>query len=109
MGLTNSPLCRRCEAEKQTSAHILCESEAVASLRHACLGSCFLEPEDVKSLVLGAIWNTNTETGLPWLDIRLKGTKGPSKGLATSGRKGSNPVTDLILSNLAERNLFAST
>ena len=25
MGLTNSPLCRRCGAEDDTSAHILCE------------------------------------------------------------------------------------
>jgi len=32
MGLTNSPLCRRCEAEDETSAHILCECEALASL-----------------------------------------------------------------------------
>jgi hypothetical protein len=35
MGLTNSPLCRRCRAQDETSAHILCECEALASLRHA--------------------------------------------------------------------------
>jgi hypothetical protein len=33
-GLSDSPLCRRCGAEKETSAHILCECEALASLRH---------------------------------------------------------------------------
>ena len=55
MGLTNSPLCRRCEAEEDTSAHGLCECKALASLRHAYLGSFFLDPEDVKGLTLGVI------------------------------------------------------
>jgi hypothetical protein len=53
MGLSDSPLCRRCGAEDETSAHILCESEALASLRHVYLGS-FLELEDVKNINLGA-------------------------------------------------------
>jgi hypothetical protein len=45
IGLSDSPMCR-CGAEDETSAHILCECEALASLRHAYLGS-FLDPEDV--------------------------------------------------------------
>ena len=45
LGLLDSPLCR-CGAEEKTSAHILCEREALASLRHVYLGSLFLEPED---------------------------------------------------------------
>jgi hypothetical protein len=49
----------------ETSAHILCEYEALASLRHAYLGSFFLEPEDIKSINLGAIWNFSKVTGLP--------------------------------------------
>jgi hypothetical protein len=53
MGLSDSPLCRRCGAEDETSARILWECEALASLRHAYLGS-FLEPEDIKSISLGA-------------------------------------------------------
>ena len=61
MGLSGSPLCRRCGAEDETSAHILCEYEALASLRHVYLGS-FLEPE---SISLGAIWNFTKATGLP--------------------------------------------
>ena len=50
--VTSSPngLCRRCGAEDETSAHNLCECEALASLRHAYLGSFFLEPEDIKSI-----------------------------------------------------------
>ena len=46
MGLSDNPLCR-CGAEDETSAHILCECEALASLRHAYLGSFYLEPEDI--------------------------------------------------------------
>jgi len=49
MGLSDSPLCRRCGAKDETSAHILCECEALASLRHAYLGSFFSEPEDIKT------------------------------------------------------------
>ena len=65
MELSDSPLCRRSGAENETSAHFLCESEALASLRHVYLGSSFLEPEDIKSISLGAIWNFSKATGLP--------------------------------------------
>jgi hypothetical protein len=76
MGLTSSPLCRRCGAENKTLAHILCECEALASIRHVYLGSFFLEPEDIKSLSLETIWNSGKGTGHPWTGIRLCGTKG---------------------------------
>jgi hypothetical protein len=65
MGLSDSPLCRRCGAEDETSAHVLCECEALASLRHVYLGSFFLEPEDIKSIRLGANWNFSKATELP--------------------------------------------
>jgi len=65
MWLSDSPLCRRCGAEDEISAHILCESEALVSLRHVYLGSFFLEPEDIKSLSLGTIGNFSKATGLP--------------------------------------------
>jgi len=38
----------------------------------------FLDPEDIKILNLGAIWNFGKGTGLSRADIRLWGTKGPS-------------------------------
>jgi hypothetical protein len=44
--------------------NILSECEALASLRHMYLGSLFLEPEDIKSTRLGAIWNVSKVTGL---------------------------------------------
>jgi hypothetical protein len=63
MGLTNSPLCRRCGVEDESSAHILHECEALASLRCVYLGSFSLDPEDIKSL--GVIWNFIVGKGLP--------------------------------------------
>jgi hypothetical protein len=65
MGLTDSPFCRKCGAEDETSAHILCRCEALASLRYAYLGSFFLEPENIKNVSLGAIRNFGKVTGLP--------------------------------------------
>jgi len=60
---------------EETSAHILCERKALASVRHAYLGSFFLEPEDIKSISLGGhlellakLWGSHD---LTW------GTKGP--------------------------------
>jgi hypothetical protein len=55
------------------SAHILCECEALASLRHVYLGSFFLDPEDIKSISLVAIWNFSKKTGLPYIDMGHKG------------------------------------
>jgi hypothetical protein len=75
IGLSNNPLCRRCGAEDGTSAHILCECEALASLRHAYLGSFFLDPEDINSINLGAIWIFSKGIGHPWIYM---GHKGPS-------------------------------
>jgi len=59
MGLSDSPLCRRCGAEDETSAHTLCECEALASLRQAYLGSFF---------------NFTKVTGLPYIDMGHKRT-----------------------------------
>jgi len=64
MGLSNNPTCRKCDTEAETSVHILCEREALASLRHAHLDSFFLDPEDVRVLGTGANWNFAKVTGL---------------------------------------------
>jgi hypothetical protein len=64
MGLKDSPLCRGCGAEDETSAHVLCRCEALASSRHAHLGSFFLEPADIKRLTPGAIWRFARAAGL---------------------------------------------
>jgi hypothetical protein len=75
MGLSDSPLCRRCGAEEDTSSHILCECEILTSLRHAYLGSFFLEPEDIKGKILGANGTLVKQQGSHKL---IWGKKGPS-------------------------------
>jgi hypothetical protein len=50
--------------EDETSAHILGRCEALALLRQAYLGAFFLEPENIKNVSLGAIWNFGKATGL---------------------------------------------
>ena len=67
MVLTNSPLCRRCEAEDETLALTVCECEALAALKYVYLGSFFLDPEDIKIWSLGVIWNFSKEQGFPEL------------------------------------------
>ena len=57
MGFSNDPTCRKRGTEEETSVHILCECEALASLRHIYLGSFFLDLEDIRVLGVGAIWN----------------------------------------------------
>jgi len=42
---------------------ILSLSEAVALLIHIYLGSFFLDPEDIRKLSTGSIWNFVKETG----------------------------------------------
>jgi len=63
--LLDSALCGKCGVGEETSAHILCECEALVSLRHAYLGSFYLEPEDIRSFGLGAIWNYSKVAELP--------------------------------------------
>jgi hypothetical protein len=64
MGLSNYPTCRKCGTEEETSDHILCECQALASLRHAHLGSFYLDPKDIRKRSIGVIWNFCKGTGL---------------------------------------------
>ena len=76
MGLSNDPACRKCGTEEETSVHILCECEALASLRHKYLGSFFLDPDDIRVQVVGAIWNFIKEQSFYNL-VQNRGQKGP--------------------------------
>jgi hypothetical protein len=49
--------------KEETSVHIVCEYEALASLKHAFLGSFFLDPEDIMNRIIGAIWKFGKVTG----------------------------------------------
>jgi hypothetical protein len=64
MGLCDSPICRKCGTGEESSVHILCECEALASHRHKHLRSFFLDPADIRLLCVGAIWNFIKGTGL---------------------------------------------
>ena len=75
--MIDSPLCRKCGAEKGTSAHVLYECEVLATLKHTYLGLFFLDPEDVISQSLGQSetllkkWASTTSTlGKKSLSIR---------------------------------------
>jgi len=43
----------------------LSECEALATLRHTYLVSFFFDPQDVRSLSMGAIWNFIKGAGFP--------------------------------------------
>ena len=64
MGPINNPTCMKCGTEEETSLHILCECETLASFTYTCLGSFFLDPEDIRKLSIGTIWNFAKRTGL---------------------------------------------
>jgi hypothetical protein len=64
MGLSNNPIRRECGTEEKTLVHVLCACEAQASLRHSYLGPFFLDPEDIKKINIGAIWNFVKGIGL---------------------------------------------
>jgi hypothetical protein len=49
------------------------QTEALAALRHAYLVSFFLEPQDIKSINLRAIWNFSKATGLQYIYMGKKG------------------------------------
>jgi len=93
--LINSPLCRACGVKEETSAHILCECEALASLRHTRLGSFFLEPEDIKSMGLGAVWSFGRATRLLWFWYGAQRAR--FKGLGASGPRGPVPTCNSFI------------
>jgi hypothetical protein len=64
MGLNNNPICWKCGTEEETSVHVLCACETLASPRHTCLGS-FLDAEDIRKINIGPIWEFAKGIGLP--------------------------------------------
>jgi hypothetical protein len=64
MGLRNNPAFRKCGAEEDTTVHILCDCEALDSLRHTYVDSFFFVLEDIRKQIIGAIWKFAKGTGL---------------------------------------------
>jgi len=81
-----SPLCGRCGAEEETSAHILCEWSC-SDTQPNLPGLLFLDPEDVRSLSLKAVLNIIEGAVLQWLGCQSKRHIGFVKGLCISGPK----------------------
>jgi len=83
-------MCSKYRVREETSAHILCECEALASLRHAYLDSFLLELEDIWKFRLGGPSGTLVRLGCSHDSIW--GTKGPlNQGLGASGLRGPEP------------------
>jgi len=59
----DSHLSRRCGAEEETSAHVLCECEALETLRYTYFGYFILDPEDLGSLSLRQSGTLSKEQG----------------------------------------------
>jgi hypothetical protein len=107
MGLGSNPTCRKCGTEEEIFVHVLCECEDLASLRHACLGSFFLDPKDVTNLSMGATWNFGN------LVSEYGTQRACFKAYVHRARKGSNPNPILKRSHgrsgqfVVEKNLFS--
>jgi hypothetical protein len=48
-GLSDNPICRKCGTEEETSVHVVCACEALASLRHSYL-DYFMDLEDIRKI-----------------------------------------------------------
>jgi hypothetical protein len=69
MEMIDSPLDVRCGAEKETSAHVFCECEVLATLRHTYWGSFFLNPENVRSRILSTSMDLLLQSALQHLVV----------------------------------------
>jgi hypothetical protein len=91
--LPNSPVCRRPHPMFCVSVKLLWHSHILCSF--------FSDPEDVKWLSMGDIWNFIKGIGLPLLALQPKGHKEPVKGLVHQYQKGLNPLSILLYSILS--------
>jgi hypothetical protein len=92
-------------AKKNTQ--VLCKCEGWATPRQTCLGSYFLDPDDVRNLSLGAVWNFIKGQDSHDLDFGLRGCKGSVKiAYVQRARKGSNPLSIQFHSHLTFAHLL---
>jgi hypothetical protein len=50
MGLVNSPECDTCKQAAEKTCHVLCEHEALATVRFRHLGHHFMKPGDFEDI-----------------------------------------------------------
>jgi hypothetical protein len=58
-----TPLERSVGLRRKPQSTFLYECESLASFKHAHLGSFFFDPEDIKKLRIGVIWNFAEKQG----------------------------------------------
>ena len=98
MGLSESPLRRRCGAQKETSPHALGTCEALVTFRHHYLGSFSFDPEDVRNLALEWSWVFIKGQNSHVLDFSSKGHKVPVETPKFIGtQQGSYTLTHSLL------------
>jgi len=78
IGLCNDPMYRKCGTEEETSVYILCECQALASLRHAFLGFLLFGPGGYKGTRHGGHLELCQGNRAPIAMYRIWGTEGPS-------------------------------
>ena len=67
IGLTQDDTCRLCREDIETSAHILCECEALAGTRRLSFGMPFLEAKEVRQLNPDDVLRFARISGLGWI------------------------------------------
>jgi hypothetical protein len=55
LGLVNSLECDRCKQASETASHVLCDCEALATLRYKYLGFHFMKPGDSEDISVSKI------------------------------------------------------
>jgi len=101
LDLMASPWYKSCRPEQETSAHILWECEALATLSHTYLGCSLMETEDVLNLSLGATGTLLKGQDSHDLISVSRRTKGLSKAHMHRDQTGSNPLSFLFYSILS--------
>jgi hypothetical protein len=64
VGLVNSPECDRCKQASETASHVLCDCEALATLRFRHLGHHFMEPGGFEDISVSKILHFVQGAGL---------------------------------------------
>jgi hypothetical protein len=67
LGLTDNPICERCQEKDESATDILCDCETTAYIRFSHLGQFFMEPNDYYDTpihkVLYFIWSVGLIRG----------------------------------------------
>jgi hypothetical protein len=71
LGLINIPECDRYKEVSDTASHVLCDCEALATLRFRHLGLHFMRPGDFKNIPVSRI--LHFFQGMGMLNARVKG------------------------------------